>query len=256
MGAEAAAGAPVAADGAASMASGGGSGARVHRFARTERWLHWVHGVSFLLMLATGLVLFLPMLAGLVGNRPLVKGAHLIVAVAWLAGIALVLLLGDRRTVRRSWRQFLALDRDDVRWLTSQAARATPQGRFNGGQRLHGLVQGALLILFYVSGAILWLGERDNDLRLPGALALHDGAMLLGGAFVVGHIWIALSPGTRVSLSGMTDGTVPTSYAERHHAAWDPATEPVERPAPLTVGRLVAAAAVVVVAALLAIWIV
>jgi formate dehydrogenase subunit gamma len=219
--------------GAGGVAVRSGAGARVHRFARTERWLHWVHGVSFLAMLATGLVLFLPVLAGLVGNRPLVKGAHLVVAIGWLAGIALVLLLGDRRTVRRSWRQFLALDRDDVRWLTSQAARARPQGRFNGGQRLHGLVQGALLILFYVSGAILWLGERDNDLRLPGALALHDGAMLLGGAFVVGHIWIALSPGTRASLSGMTDGTVPTSYAERHHGAWDPATEPVERPAPL-----------------------
>ncbi len=253
MASEVTVGAPVERDGAA---VGAGSGARVHRFARTERWLHWVHGVSFLAMLATGLVLFLPVLAGLVGNRPLVKGAHLVVAIGWLAGIALVLLLGDRRTVRRSWRQFLALDRDDVRWLTSQAARARPQGRFNGGQRLHGLVQGALLILFFVSGTFLWLGERNNELRLPGALALHDGAMLLGAAFVVGHIWIALSPGTRDSLSGMTDGTVPTSYAGRHHGAWDPATEPVEQPAPLTVGRLVAAAAVVIAGIALAVWMV
>lgn len=230
--------------------------ARVHRFSRTERWLHWIHGGSFLLMLLTGLVLFLPALAGVVGNRPLVKGAHLVVAVAWLTGLALVLLLGDRRVVRRSWRQFLALDRDDVRWLTSQAARAKPQGRFNGGQRVHGLVQGALTILFFTSGTLLWLGERDHSLRAPGALALHDGATLLGLAFVVGHIWIALSPGTRDSISGMTDGTVPTSYARRHHAGWDPAHEPIEQPPALTMRRLVAAAAIGAAGVALAVWMV
>lgn len=226
---------------------------RVRRFSRTERWLHWIHGTSFLLMLATGLVLFLPALAGVIGNRPLVKGAHLVVAALWLTGIALVLLLGDRRLLRRSWRQFLAVDGDDLRWLTRQAARSRPQRRFNGGQQLHGLVQGALTILFFASGALLWLGERDHSLRAPGALALHDGAMLVGLAFVVGHIWIALSPGTRASLSGMTNGTVPDDYARRHHAAWDPAREPVEHLPERTPARLVAAAAVTIAGILLAI---
>lgn len=230
-------------------------GARVRRFSATERWLHWVHGASFLLMLATGLVLFLPQLAGVIGNRPLVKGAHLTVAVGWLVGLALVAALGDRRVVRRSWRQFLALDRDDVRWLTSRAARRQPQGRFNGGQRLHGLVQGALTILFFVSGAFLWLGERDNELRLPGALALHDGAMVLGAAFVIGHIWIATGP-ARASLSGMTDGTVPTGYATEHHAAWDPSREPLEERPPLTIARLALAAAIVAIGVLAALLVV
>ncbi|MEH3053228.1 MAG: cytochrome b/b6 domain-containing protein [Patulibacter minatonensis] len=219
--------------------------ARVHRFGTTERWLHWVHGTSFLLMLATGLVLFLPQLAGVIGNRPLVKGAHLAVAVGWLVGLALVALLGDRRRVRRSWGQFLALEPDDLRWLHSQAARAEPQPRFNGGQKVHGLIQGALTILFFVSGTFLWLGERDHSLRPPGALALHDVSMFVGLAFVVGHVWIALAPGTRASLSGMTDGTVPASYAREHHAAWDPADEPLEQAPPLTAGRLAAAVAVI-----------
>lgn len=226
--------------------------ARVHRFSRTERWLHWVHGTSFLLMLATGLVLFLPSLAGVIGNRPLIKGAHLVVAALWLTGLLLVLVLGDRRLVRRSWRQFLAVDGDDLRWLTSQAARSRPQGRFNGGQRVHGLVQGALTILFFISGALLWLGERDHSLRAPGALALHDGAMLLGLAFVIGHIWIAVSPATRASLSGMTDGTVPADYARRHHGAWDPAGEPVEHPPAITLVRLALAGVIALAGAALA----
>jgi formate dehydrogenase subunit gamma len=220
--------------------------ARVHRFSGTERWLHRVHGGSFMLMLASGLVLFIPQFAGVVGNRPLVKGAHLVVAVLWLTGLTLVALLGDRRIVRRTWRQFLALDGDDVRWLMSRAARERPQRRFNGGQRVHGLLQGALTILFFVSGALLWLGERDHTLRAPGALPVHDAAMVVGGLFVAGHLWIAVGP-ARASLSGMTDGTVPAAYAQQHHAAWDPSSEPVERRPALTVARCLAAATVVAV---------
>ncbi|MBO9532362.1 MAG: cytochrome b/b6 domain-containing protein [Solirubrobacteraceae bacterium] len=221
----------------------------MHRFSATERWLHWIHGGSFLLMLATGLVLFLPQLAGVVGNRPLVKGAHLVVAVLWLTGLALVMVLGDRRITGRTWRQFLALRSDDLRWLTSQAARDVPQGRFNGGQKVHGLIQGALTVLFFVSGTLLYLGERNHALRAPGSLALHDAAMLIGIVFVAGHIWIALRPGTRDSLSGMTDGTVPGAYASDHHARWDPANEPVEHrpaltPARFTAAMLIAAAGV------------
>ena len=96
---------------------------RVHRFSATERWLHWITAGCFLGLLATGLFLYLPPLAGVIGNRPLVKGAHLVIACAWLTGLLLVAVLGDRRPVRRSWRQFLSLDAEDLRWLTSTAAR-------------------------------------------------------------------------------------------------------------------------------------
>ncbi len=32
----------------------------VKRFSRTERALHWVHAIGFFVLLATGLVLYLP----------------------------------------------------------------------------------------------------------------------------------------------------------------------------------------------------
>lgn len=232
------------------------SGARVHRFARTERWLHAAHGTAFLLMLATGLALFLPFLAQVFGNRPVVKAIHLGVAALWLTALLLIAILGDRGVLRRTRRQFESLDRADLRWLRSRAARSQPQGRFNGGQKLHAVVQAALSVLFVVSGALLWLGERNTDFRLPGTLALHDAAMVIATVFVAGHVWIATSRDARPSLSGMTDGTVPASYARTHHAAWDPSTEPVERVGSYTPLRLAAAAVVlvagVVAAALLA----
>ena len=36
---------------------------RIVRFGRTERALHWAHAAGFLLMLATGLISYLPALS-------------------------------------------------------------------------------------------------------------------------------------------------------------------------------------------------
>ena len=69
----------------------------IPRFGRTERLLHWTHASAFLLLLATGLALYLPDLAELVGRRPLLKAVHLWTAVAWVVAVVLVLALGDRR---------------------------------------------------------------------------------------------------------------------------------------------------------------
>lgn len=227
---------------------------RVHRFSLTERVLHAVHGVAFLAMLATGLVLFLPFLAQAFGNRPVVKAIHLAVAALWLTALVLVAVLGDRQILRRTRRQFESLDRDDLRWLRSRAVRARPQGRFNGGQKLNAVAQGAFTVLFFVSGTLLWLGERNTVFRLPGTIALHDLTMVAATGFVIGHVWIACSRFGRPSLSGMVDGTVPETYARLHHRAWDPATEPVEQtgisPRRALLGGAIALAGVVAAALL------
>lgn len=227
---------------------------RVHRFSVTERVLHTVHGTAFTAMLLSGLVLFLPFLAQVFGNRPVVKAVHLAVAALWLTALLLVAVLGDRRILSRTRHQFESLSREDLRWLRSRAARANPQGRFNGGQKLNAVAQSAFTVLFFVSGALLWLGERNTVFRLPGTIALHDLTMIAATGFVIGHVWIALSPFGRPSLSGMVDGTVPATYARHHHRAWDPSTEPAEQtgisPRRALAGGVIAVAGVVAAALL------
>ena len=49
----------------------------VRRFSRTERAVHWIHASAFFVLLATGLVLYVPRLSALVARRPLVKDIHL-----------------------------------------------------------------------------------------------------------------------------------------------------------------------------------
>jgi len=69
---------------------------------------------------------------------------------------------------------------------------------------------------------LLWLGERNTDLRLPGTLALHDAATLLLCVLVAGHISKALS--TPGALEGIRRGTVSARYAAEHHEKWRPST--------------------------------
>lgn len=226
-----------------------GSEARVHRFGLTERRLHWVHAGSFMAMLGTGLVLYLPFLAQAFSARPTMKALHLAAAVVWLTALALMPLLGDRPALRRTRRDLERFDGEDLRWLRARGRRtAVPQGRFNAGQKIHAVAQAALSVLFVVSGSLLWLGERNTDLRLPGTLALHDMAMLVAGIFVAGHVYMAFLPQHRGALEASISGTVPADYAARHHSKWRaPAVPPVDAQTRRGPGRARLALAVVVV---------
>jgi len=187
------------------------------RFDATERLLHWVHALAFFVLLASGLVLYLPSLSEAVGDRPLAKDVHLIAAAAWLAALALIALAGHR-TLAADRREIERFDADDLAWLRGHPV---PQGRFNAGQKVHAILQAALAVLFTVSGVLLWLGERNTSFRLSGTIVLHDGAMFVAVALVVGHVFLALVwPPTRPALRGMVRGDVDADWAARHHAKW------------------------------------
>ncbi len=193
-------------------------GRRLPRYGRTERTVHWVHATAFCVLLGSGLCLYLPSLAEAVNRRPLLKSIHLYTALAWAIALVLVLVLGDRRALRRTLREVEYLDADDRDWLRG---RHTPQGRMNAGQKLNTVVTAAFAILFAVSGFFLWYGERDTRFRLGNALLIHDWLMYLSLILFLGHLYLALIlPRTRHSLSGITRGWVREDWAERRHAKW------------------------------------
>jgi formate dehydrogenase subunit gamma len=190
----------------------------VRRFSRTERALHWVHASAFLVLLGSGLVLYLPTLAAEVGRRPLVKDVHLLTALAWAVALVAVLALGDRRGLRTTARELDVFDADDRRWLRGRPA---PQGRFNAGQKLNAALTAAFALLFAVSGALLWLGERDTRFRFDSTIVLHDVLTYVSVALLVGHLYLAVvHPTTRHALRGVTLGTVREDWAREHHPKW------------------------------------
>jgi formate dehydrogenase subunit gamma len=191
---------------------------RLVRFTRTERTLHWAHAAAFLVLLATGLALYLPSLAELVGRRPLLKDIHVYTAVAWAAAIVAAVLAGDRRSLRRALREVDLFDRDDRDWLRG---RKTPQGRFNAGQKLNVAITAAFAILFAITGMLLWLGERDTRFRFAQTILIHDWLTQISLVLFLGHLYLAvIHPSTRHALNGMTRGWVDAEWAERHHEKW------------------------------------
>src|SRR5690242_20063650 len=162
-----------------------GSGARtamarpgyVERFTLTERLLHWVHASAFFVLLGSGLVLYLPALSTAVARRPLIKDIHFWTGISWAGAILLISLLGNRRALAQTVREIDLFDRDDRRFLAGEIDR--PQGRFNAGQKVNTILTAAFAMLFFVSGTLLWYGERDTRFRLGGTVYLHDTLMYL-----------------------------------------------------------------------------
>jgi formate dehydrogenase subunit gamma len=196
----------------------------VRRFSRTERTLHWVNALGFFMLLFTGLILYLPSLAVLVGRRPLIKDMHFWSGVGWIAALVLIALLGDRRGLLRTARELDTFDPEDVRWLRRELP--APQGRFNAGQKVNAALTAAFTLLFLVSGLLLWLGERDTRFRFASTVVLHDGLMFVALALLVGHLYLAvIHPATRHALRGMTLGTVSEDWARAHHPRWIDSSE-------------------------------
>jgi formate dehydrogenase subunit gamma len=191
---------------------------RVRRFSRTERALHWLHASAFFVLLASGLVLYVPRLSELVARRQLVKDVHLYTGLAWAVLIGLLILFGLRHGLRETIREVERFDAEDLRWLLLRGGRA---GRFNAGQKLNAIVTAAFAVLFAISGFLLWYGERDTRFRFANTILLHDGLMYAALVLLAGHLYLSLiHPSTRHALRGMIGGAVNAEWARRHHPRW------------------------------------
>lgn len=188
------------------------------RFTLTERLAHWIHASAFFALLATGLVLYVPALSTWINRRNTVKNVHLLTAIVWAVALALLVVLGNRAALRRTWREIETIDADNRRWLRGRRA---PQGRLNAGQKVNALLTAAFALLFTLSGVLLWLGERDTRFRLDGTVVVHDALMYVSLVLLTGHLYLAvIHPKTRHALRGMTLGDVREDWAAAHHARW------------------------------------
>jgi formate dehydrogenase subunit gamma len=191
---------------------------RLRRFTRTERAVHWVHATAFVILLATGLALYLPSLAEAVGRRPLLKTIHVYTAVAWLVALVLIFVLGDRASLRATAHEIDMFDRDDRAWLKG---RHPPQGRLNAGQKLNAILTAVFALMFALTGFFLWYGERNTRFRFAQTILIHDWLMYISFVLFLGHLYLALiNPKTRPALNGITRGWVDEDWARTHHAKW------------------------------------
>lgn len=209
---------------------------RVQRFNRTQRALHWSHSITFLVLLATGVILWVKPIGEAVSHHLLVLQFHEYTAIFYISGPLLWLILGNRRSLIRDIKTFDEWDEDDVDWLKQSlrhgpsAKNLPPQGRFNAGQKLNGILTIAATVGFIVTGIIMWRPPYIaphlpswlfSDQLSNNAVFLHEILTLVCIPLVLGHIYLAaIARTTRPALSAILGGSVPLSYAREHHPKW------------------------------------
>jgi formate dehydrogenase subunit gamma len=203
----------------------------VLRFTVTERALHWAFAAGYLLLLASGLPLMLPVLRGWIRGYSLLIGVrlHLACAIFWVLATLGVLALGDRRRVGSTLGQMKRLERSDYRWLRRfpRWLVATPPerarldravGRFNAGQKINTIFTLLTASLLLITGLALWPFGADGLWR-----DAHRWLTVLVLMPIAGHIFLAaVHPSTRHALTGMLDGRVDREWAATHHPRWEP----------------------------------
>lgn len=195
-----------------------GAAPSIVRFDRNERALHWVNAVLVLVLLATGIVLYVGSLSGLVGRRVLVRTVHvssgLLLPAAVMVGLA-----GRRGAALRA--DLSALNRwtcDDRRWWRRRTRSDARLGKFNPGQKLNATFIGGSLSVMLGTGSIMRWFEPFPDSWRTGATFVHDLFAFGLGIAVSAHVLLALTD--RVALRAMWSGSVPAQWALRHRPRW------------------------------------
>jgi formate dehydrogenase subunit gamma len=185
--------------------------------------VHWLLAFSFLLLLITGMVIFLPFLSQLASGGTS-RLMHRIGAVLFMA-VPIVYLILDRPAAKELLWDSFHYDRDDMKWLAhvyryflGYAKDMPPQGRLNAGQKLHhaGVVIFSAFIV--ISGLILWFAKGYmGPTNLGIAAIFHDVSMLVLTVLLVGHLYFTF---VYKALSGMTSGYIEEEDALLEHPKW------------------------------------
>ncbi len=200
------------------------------KYTFVERLLHWVHTVSFIPLVATGLVLYLDSL------QPLAQGE----AGLWMRLVhraAAILFIGEPLIYailqpRRLWMHIkeFSFERDDLGWIKNafayyvkgRHADMPPQGRFNTGEKINGMMMILSWILFVVTGLVMWFGKgsvQPDLFRLM--VVLHDLTMIAATAMFLVHLYLAVAhPLMWAAMVSMRFGVTSAAYAAEHHAKW------------------------------------
>ena len=202
----------------------------IPKYTLMERVGHWVHTATFIPLVLTGLVLYLPFLAPLAqGDSGMaLRLMHRIAAVAFVA-LPLVYLVLEPRRLLMSLRE-LVPDRDSFDWtkgaigyyLFGRHADMPPQGRFNTGEKLNGLVVVVSWLVFLVTGLVMWFGKGTvPPVVFQWAVLLHDLAMIASVCMFLVHLYLVFAhPLMWAALVSMRFGVTSAEYAAEHHAKW------------------------------------
>ncbi|MFH1028572.1 MAG: cytochrome b/b6 domain-containing protein [Pseudomonadota bacterium] len=200
------------------------------KYTFVERLLHWAHTISFIPLVVTGLVLYLDFL------QPLAQGeaglwmrlVHRLAAILYIMEPLIYAILQPRRL----WLHIkeFSFERDDIGWIKNafgyyvmgRHADMPPQGRFNTGEKINGMMMILTWILFVGTGLIMWFGKGIVPTNLFHLMVIvHDLTMIAAVCMFLVHFYLAVAhPLMWAALVSMRFGVTSATYAAEHHAKW------------------------------------
>lgn len=203
----------------------------VQKYTKVARIFHWVHAGAFLLLVLTGIFLFVPP-AAFLAQDSWSRLVHRIAAVVFVLA-PIMQLIANKKTAVASLKTALTWGADDFKWamampryyFLSDEAAMPPQDEMNTGQKLWYTLLIVFSPIFVITGILMWFFK---DI-LPSAVFqwsvfAHDVAFIVIFMMFLVHIYLGvIHPLMRQhggSFSAMVDGTVTEEYAKSHHGKW------------------------------------
>ena len=186
------------------------------------RLVHWSVALFFVLSLASGFAIYSPwtfkFLAPLFGGGPMTRFLHPWFAICFVVAFAFELA---------QWAAPMAWTKGDSDWMehfkdyvsNKNPVERESVGFFNAGQKLFFWSILGSVVIFVITGFIMWLPETFGFFLAPISAVLHDIAALVMLVSFIIHLYegLASQPGT---FRGMARGTVTRKWAWTHHPAW------------------------------------
>jgi formate dehydrogenase subunit gamma len=202
----------------------------IPKYTSMERLGHWFHTATFVPLAITGLVLYVPLLQSLAQGEAgqFIRLVHRIAAVLFGLLPILYFVVQPRRFVM-SIREFM-FDKDDIGWvmnafsyyLLGRHTAMPPQGRFNTGEKMNGLIMCVTWVVLGVTGLAMWFGKGAVSAGFfQWVVLIHDVAMIAAVCMFLVHLYLAVAhPLMWAGLVSMRFGVTSAAYAAEHHARW------------------------------------
>ncbi len=202
----------------------------IPKYTFVERLGHWLHTATFIPLAVTGMALYFPFLQPLAQGEAglFLRMVHRIAAVIFGLLPIVYYVLQPRRFIMHT-REFLPR-KEDIGWLKAAPAyyllgkheAMPPQGRFNAGEKMNGLVMIVTWVAFGLTGIPMWFGKGVIPPELFRWLVIfHDLAMIVAVGMFLVHLYLAVAhPLMWAGLVSMRFGVISAEYAAEHHAKW------------------------------------
>ena len=200
------------------------TGRLIERFTPLKRYVHWVVGISFVILAITGVIILLGkyVLLPVIGYTlfawltSLSKNVHNFVGPVFVLSLPVFIVLFVKDNLPRAY---------DLKWFGSFGGmfggKHVPSGKFNGGEKVWFWVGVVVLsIVVCVTGLILLFPNFDQVRAVMiQANILHAIAAVFVVAMSLGHMYLG-TIGVEGAYQAMRNGYVDESWAKEHHQLW------------------------------------